>query len=121
MFFKEKFSGLNVGIDCVGNIKVIETIMSSIKPWGTVCMVGIPPFKPMQIYPIQFIRGRILTGADFGGFKGKNAINYFLDKYKNGKISVKDFITETITLNEINRGFEMLKNGNAIKIIVKIS
>ena len=35
---KDNFGGIDVGIDCVGNVPILKTSFAACKPWGTTVM-----------------------------------------------------------------------------------
>jgi len=41
-----------------------------------------------------------------------------VDWYMDGKIAIDDLITHRLKLDEINRGFELMKSGESIRSVV---
>ena len=41
-----------------------------------------------------------------------------VDWYMNGKINIDDLITHKLSLDEINKGFELAKAGESIRSVV---
>ena len=100
---KEKFGGIDVGIDCVGNVPILKTSFAACKPWGTTVVVGVT-FNPLDIVPATFICGKSLIGSPYGGFKGKDAVNYFVERFKN--MPLDDMIGSYVSLDDINKAFD---------------
>lgn len=44
----------------------------------------------------------------------------FISLYKQGRLNIDPLISEVITLDDINEGFDKLANGDVGRIIVKI-
>jgi S-(hydroxymethyl)glutathione dehydrogenase/alcohol dehydrogenase len=41
-----------------------------------------------------------------------------VDWYMNGKINIDDLITHTLTLDQINEGFDLMHRGESIRSVV---
>ena len=50
--------------------------------------------------------GRVWKGTAFGGAKGRTDVPKIVDWYMNGKIEIDPMITHTLSLEEINKGFD---------------
>jgi S-(hydroxymethyl)glutathione dehydrogenase/alcohol dehydrogenase len=81
--------------------------------------VGIPgPGSSLDLDPRLFTTGRVLTGALLGGERPKEAIPRLVDWYIDGYLEIDELISHRITLDEINRGFDMMRNGEAVRTVV---
>jgi S-(hydroxymethyl)glutathione dehydrogenase/alcohol dehydrogenase len=60
----------------------------------------------------------VLTGALLGGERPKEAIPRLVDWYIDGYLEIDELISHRITLDEINRGFDMMRNGEAVRTVV---
>lgn len=110
---KEKFGG----IDCVGNVPILKTSFAACKPWGSTIIAGVT-LNQMELIPVYFICGKKLIGAAYGGFRGKDAVNYFVKRYKS--LPLDDIITNYITLDDINKGFDDMGKKGIVKTVVLI-
>lgn len=113
----EKFGGIDAGIDCVGNVPILKTSFAACKPWGITVIAGIS-LNTLDLIPAYFICGKKLTGTAYGGFRGKDAINYFVKRYKT--IPLDDMIANYIYLEDINKGFDDMGKGGVVKTVVLI-
>ncbi|CAG2178353.1 unnamed protein product, partial [Oppiella nova] len=68
----------------------------------------------VPINPWLLLSGQKLTGSFFGGYKPREGIEYLVNKYMNGNLNLDLFITNKIKLDDINQGFDLMRNGKAI-------
>ncbi len=57
-------------------------------------------------------------GTAFGGAKGRTDVPKIVDWYMNGKIAIDPMITHVLTLDEINKGFDLMHAGESIRSVV---
>jgi S-(hydroxymethyl)glutathione dehydrogenase/alcohol dehydrogenase len=57
-------------------------------------------------------------GTAFGGARGRTDVPRIVDWYMDGRINIDDLITHTMPLSDINRGFELMHTGEAIRCVV---
>jgi S-(hydroxymethyl)glutathione dehydrogenase/alcohol dehydrogenase len=59
-----------------------------------------------------------LLGTAFGGIKSKSELPALVDQYMKGKIDVDCFITHTMKLEDINKGFQLLEEGKSLRTVI---
>jgi S-(hydroxymethyl)glutathione dehydrogenase/alcohol dehydrogenase len=64
------------------------------------------------------VTGRKWEGSAFGGARGRTDVPKIVDWYMDGKINIDDLITHTMPLEDINKGFELMKSGESIRGVV---
>ena len=62
--------------------------------------------------------GRNWRGTAFGGAKGRTDVPKIVDWYMDGKIGIDPMITHVLTLEEINKGFDLMHAGESIRSVV---
>lgn len=56
-------------------------------------------------------------GADYG-VKGRDQVPQLVDRYLAGEIDVETFISHRISLEEVNRGFELMEAKDGIRSVI---
>jgi len=64
------------------------------------------------------VTGRVRRGTAFGGAKGRTQVPHIVDWYMDGKINIDDLITHTFSLEDINKGFDVMHEGESIRSVV---
>lgn len=120
-YLNEKFGAVDYTFECIGSIATIRAALESSAIGNGVCVIiGVPPQEmELSLFPIQFLMGKKLTGELFGSFKGVDEVPMLVEEYLAGKLPLEKFITHRIKLDQINEGYDMMKNGQCIRCIIK--
>jgi len=68
--------------------------------------------------PFQLVTGRVWRGSAFGGVKGRTELPNLVDQYMAGSVKVDEMITHTMGLDDINRAFELMHDGQSIRSVI---
>jgi len=71
--------------------------------------------------PRFLITGRRIAGSSFGGVKGREGVPQLVDRYLAGEIDVDAFISHRITLEDVNRGFELMEAQDGIRSVIEFN
>ena len=106
--------------DATGNVGVMRTALESAhKGWGESIIIGVAPAgAEISTRPFQLVTGRVWKGTAFGGAKGRTDVPRIVDWYMQGKIEIDPMITHTLSLDEINHGFDLMHEGKSIRAVV---
>jgi len=112
--------GADYTFDCTGNTEVMRTALEAChRGWGTSIIIGVAEAgKEIATRPFQLVTGRNWRGTAFGGAKGRTDVPKIVDWYMNGKIQIDPMITHVLTLEEINKGFDLMHAGESIRSVV---
>lgn len=115
--------GLDYTFDCTGNVKVMRSALEAChKGWGVSTVIGVAAAgQEIATRPFQLVTGRKWQGSAFGGVKGRTELPGIVDRYLKGTFKVDDYITHTTDLDNINKGFEYMKQGECIRCVAKMS
>jgi S-(hydroxymethyl)glutathione dehydrogenase/alcohol dehydrogenase len=62
--------------------------------------------------------GRRVAGSSFGGVKGRDQVPQLVDRWLAGELDVEPFVSHQLTLDEVNRGFELMKAQDGIRSVL---
>ena len=112
--------GADYTFDCTGNTTVMRQALEAChRGWGTSIIIGVAEAgKEISTRPFQLVTGRNWRGTAFGGAKGRTDVPKIVDWYMNGKIEIDPMITHVLTLDEINKGFDLMHAGESIRSVV---
>jgi S-(hydroxymethyl)glutathione dehydrogenase/alcohol dehydrogenase len=112
--------GADYTFDATGNVEVMRTALECChRGWGTSIIIGVAEAgKEIATRPFQLITGRNWRGTAFGGAKGRTDVPKIVDWYMDGKIAIDPMITHTLTLDDINKGFDLMHAGESIRSVV---
>ena len=112
--------GADYTFDCTGNTDVMRQALESChRGWGESVIIGVAEAgKEIATRPFQLVTGRVWKGTAFGGARGRTDIPKIVDWYMNGKIEIDPMITHKLSLEEINKGFDLMHAGESIRSVV---
>ena len=112
--------GLDYAFDCIGNKAVLDSALKSLTPWGTLVVIGLgPPGNKIEVSVAELLMGKCLTGGYFGKYKPRAANQRLVDMHCLGVLPIDDLITHRVTLKDINKAFDRLKEGKTIRTIIE--
>jgi S-(hydroxymethyl)glutathione dehydrogenase/alcohol dehydrogenase len=113
--------GADYTFDATGNVQVMRAALESAhKGWGESVIIGVAPAgAEISTRPFQLVTGRVWRGTAFGGARGRTDVPKIVDWYMDGKIEIDPMITHTLSLNDINKGFDLMHEGKSIRAVVE--
>ncbi len=112
--------GADYSFDATGNVDVMRTALECAhKGWGESVIIGVAPAgAEIRTRPFQLVTGRVWRGTAFGGARGRTEVPRIVDWYMDGKIEIDPMITHTLSLDDINEGFDLMHEGKSIRSVV---
>jgi S-(hydroxymethyl)glutathione dehydrogenase/alcohol dehydrogenase len=87
--------------------------------WGVSTVIGVAGAgKEISTRPFNLVVGRTWKGTAFGGVKGRSQLPGYVDRYLSGEIELDKMITHKMPLEEINKAFELMHQGNSIRTVI---
>src|ERR1700709_397329 len=112
--------GADYSFECIGNTKVMRQALECChKGWGKSIIIGVAEAgAEIRTRPFQLVTGRKWGGSAFGGARGRTDVPRIVDWYMERKINIDDLITHRLKLEDINKGFDLMKSGESIRSVV---
>ena len=113
--------GADYTFEATGNVGVMRQAVEAARMgWGLATVAGVAgKGETLDIVPRLLITGRRVAGSSFGGVKGREGVPRFVERYLAGEINVDPFISHRITLDEVNRGFELMEAQDGIRSVIE--
>ena len=112
--------GADYSFECIGNVEVMRQALECChKGWGVSVIIGVAGAgEEISTRPFQLVTGRVWKGSAFGGARGRTDVPKIVDWYMNQKIAIDPLITHTMPLEDINRAFDLMHEGESIRSVV---
>ena len=113
--------GADHSFECIGNVQTMRQALECChKGWGESTIIGVAGAgQEIATRPFQLVTGRVWRGTAFGGAKGRTDVPKIVDWYMDGKINIDDLITHKLPLEDINRAFDLMHQGESIRSVVE--
>ena len=115
--------GADYTFEATGNVTVMRQAVESARMgWGLCTIAGVAgKGETLDVVPRFLITGRRVAGSSFGGVKGRDQVPQLVDRWLAGEIDVESFVSHRLTLDEVNRGFELMEAQNGIRSVISFS
>jgi S-(hydroxymethyl)glutathione dehydrogenase/alcohol dehydrogenase len=112
--------GADYTFEATGNVAVMRQAVESARMgWGLCTVAGVAgKGETLEVVPRYLITGRRVAGSSFGGIKGRDEVPQLVDLWLEGKLDVDPFLSHTLTLDDVNRGFELMHAQDGIRSVI---
>jgi S-(hydroxymethyl)mycothiol dehydrogenase len=113
--------GADVAVEAVGRPQVLEQAFYARDLAGIVVQVGVPtPDMPFPALPmIEFFgRGGALKPSWYGDCLPSRDFPMFIELYRQGRLDLDRFVTETIGIGDVEEAFARMGRGDVLRSVV---
>jgi alcohol dehydrogenase len=112
--------GVEYAFELAGSVRALDTAYKITRRGGTTVTAGLPPpTATMPLSPVTLVaEERTLKGSYIGTCVPSRDIPRYVDLYRQGKLAVDKLMTGTLKLDDINRGFDLLHEGKAVRQVI---
>src|SRR5215213_5639780 len=115
--------GADYTFEATGNVAVMRQAVEAARMgWGLCTVAGVAgKGETLDVVPRFLITGRRIAGSSFGGVKGRDQVPQLVERWLGGEIDVESFVSHRLSLDEVNRGFELLEAQDGIRSVIELS
>src|SRR3954466_2516274 len=115
--------GFDYTFEATGNVAVMRQAVEAARMgWGLCTVAGVAgKGETLDVVPRLLITGRRIAGSSFGGVKGRDGVPAFVDRWLAGEIDVEPFVSHTLSLDEVNRGLELMEEQAGIRSVLALT
>jgi S-(hydroxymethyl)glutathione dehydrogenase/alcohol dehydrogenase len=112
--------GADYTFEATGDVRVMcQAVEAAREAWGQATMIGVAgKGEELRVVPRLLITGRRITGSSFGGVKGRTQVPLLVERWLAGEIDVDSLLSHRLTLDDVNRGFELMEAQDGIRSII---
>ncbi len=113
--------GADYTFDCTGNTEVMRTALEAChRGWGTIIVIGVAEAgKGNRDAAVPAgDRAQLARHCLRRRKQGRTDVPKIVDWYMDGKIEIDPMITHVLSLEEINKGFDLMHAGESIRSVV---
>jgi S-(hydroxymethyl)glutathione dehydrogenase / alcohol dehydrogenase len=115
--------GADYTFEATGNVQVMRQAVESARMgWGLCTVAGVAgKGETLDIVPRFLITGRRVAGSSFGGVKGRDGVPALVDRWLAGEIDAMSLVSHRLTLDDVNRGFELMEAQDGIRSVIEFA
>jgi S-(hydroxymethyl)glutathione dehydrogenase/alcohol dehydrogenase len=113
--------GADYTFEATGLVAVMgQAVEAARMGWGLCTILGVAgKGEKLEIIPRFLITGRRVCGGSFGGARGRTHVPKLVDLYMDGQLDIDGLVSHHLTLDDVNRGFELMKQQDGIRSVVR--
>ncbi|WP_223635717.1 zinc-dependent alcohol dehydrogenase family protein [Planococcus sp. 4-30] len=113
--------GLDYAFETAGVVPAMEVAYAVTKRGGTTVTTGLPHPEHQFSFPYLSLTAeeRTIKGSYLGSCVPSRDIPRYMNLFQEDRLPVDKLITDFITLDEVNKGFDILAKGESSRIIIK--
>lgn len=111
--------GAHYSFEVIGKKETIESAFQMLRPGGLATMIGLPPEGTKVELDCGALLGeRRLQGSLMGSNRFPIDMPRYVDLYLQGRLRLDALISQRISLDQINAGFEDLRSGRVARSVI---
>ena len=106
-------------LEAVGAAATAAAAFECLGVGGTATIVGLMPAG--RTFPVQgrmLLDDRKLQGAYMGAQNFRLAMPRYVEMYLDGRLNLEDMVSSRIELEDVNRGFDAMRKGEALRDLI---
>lgn len=112
--------GVDYAIEMAGAIRAFEAAYRMTRRGGTTVTAGLPHPTATWAMPTTNLVGeeRTIKGSYIGTCVPSRDLPRYIDLYQRGRLPVDRLLTRRLALEQINEGFDLLREGKAVRQVL---
>jgi alcohol dehydrogenase len=112
--------GVEFAFEMAGSVRAMDLAYKITRRGGTTVTAGLPP--PNHTFALPQVNlvaeERTVKGSYIGTCVPARDIPRYIELYRRGKLPVDRLMSGRLKLDEINHGFDLLRDGKAVRQVV---
>jgi alcohol dehydrogenase len=115
--------GVDFAMEFAGSVKAMELAYKITRRGGTTISAGLPPpTHTLQIPHVNMVaEERTIKGSYIGTCVPVRDLPRYIALYRQGRLPVDKLLSGRLKLEEINLGFDLLREGKAVRQVVEFA
>ncbi len=112
--------GVHHSFEALGSAETAEQAFAMIRRGGTATLIGLIPVGTKVSLPgHQFLQEKKVQGCMMGSNRFREDMPRLVDLYLSGRLLLDELISRHLTLDEVNSGFEDMRNGRRARSVIR--
>ena len=114
--------GVDHSIEAVGLKVTAEQCFNMLAAGGTATVIGMIPIgTTIELQGVSLLAERKIQGSVMGSTRFRIDMPMYANLYLQGRLKLDELVSRTLSLSEINDGFESLRSGEVARSVIRFS
>jgi len=111
--------GVEYSFEAIGLKETAEQAFEMLEIGGTATVIGmVPSNTKVEIRGIDLLSEKKLQGSMMGSNQFRTDIPQMIDLYLNGRLLLDEMVSATISLEEVNEGYNWMREGTLARTVI---
>ena len=111
--------GVHHAFEAVGTKVTAEQSFQMLRRGGQATVIGMIPIgTQIEVHGVELLYEKTLTGSNMGSNQFRTDMPRYVDMYLSGRLMLDEMVSKRISLEQINEGFEDMKQGNVARSVI---
>ncbi|MDZ7679741.1 MAG: Zn-dependent alcohol dehydrogenase [Acidimicrobiales bacterium] len=111
--------GVHYSFEAIGLKVAAEQSFNMLRSGGTATVIGmIPVGQNLELPGVSFLGERKIQGSAMGSNRFRVDMPRYVDLYLDGRLKLDELVSARIVLDEVNDGFEAMKQGSIARSVI---
>jgi len=115
--------GVDVAYDVVGSTATARASIDATRRGGRICIVGAKRGVEVAVSVVEdlILGAKVLSGCNYGSSFVLRDIPLAVKAYTSGALELDSLVTNTISLDEVNRAMALIERGEGVRTVIDYS
>ena len=111
--------GVHHAFEAVGLKVTAEQSFQMLRNGGQATVIGMIPLGvKIELSGVDLLYEKTMTGSNMGSNQFRTDMPRYIDMYLDGRLQLDEMVSERISLDEVNDGFEEMKTGAVARSVI---
>ncbi|MEA3216627.1 MAG: S-(hydroxymethyl)glutathione dehydrogenase / alcohol dehydrogenase [Acidimicrobiia bacterium] len=112
--------GVDYSFEAIGFKETAEQAFNMLDLGGTATVIGMVPSKTtIEIKGMDLLSEKKLQGSMMGSNQFRVDMPNMVRMYLDGRLMLDEMVSSTITLDEVNDGYDLMRKGEATRTVIR--
>ncbi len=111
---------MDFAFELAGSAQALKSAYGSVRAGGSIVIAGLAPQDArFEFSPSELVSGEIsISGSYMGSCVPVRDVPRFIAHYKQGRLPIDRLLSQTVSFDEMNEGFDRLSEGTTLRQIL---
>jgi len=111
--------GVHHSFEAIGLKATAEDAFAMLRRGGTATVIGMVPLgQSLEIPGFELLMEKRLQGSNMGSNRFRVDVPRYIDLYLQGRLKLDELVSQRITLDDVNEGFEAMTAGSVARSVI---
>jgi S-(hydroxymethyl)glutathione dehydrogenase/alcohol dehydrogenase len=114
--------GAEAVFECAGAESAMQLALDLARPGGQVVILGKVPVAEKVSFRFGSLMGeKRITRSSYGGARPERDFRWLARLYLAGRLRLDELVTSRLPLDRINEGFDAMRRGEGVRVVVELA